>query len=850
MTGEAGAGKSALLAEFCRITRRVRPDLVIADGNCNAQTGIGDPYLPFREILTELAGEADTPSLAPGSPPTDTKKSTRWFRLAAQALVEHGPDLIDIFVPGGAVMTRLGAQAARGTRWGQTKQAADTAKIAAKASGIEQSHLCEQYTNVVKALSQQQPLLIIVDDLHWADNASINLLFHLSRRLREDPVLIIGAYRADDVALGRGGERHPLETSLHEIKRYCGDVSIAIGEQDHGGVSFIDALIDSEPNNLDKTFREALQRHTNGHALFTVELLRHLQEQGKLNKDKSGQWTTGGKLSWNELPSRIEGVIHERVARLDEKERECLSVASVYGESFAAEVVSSALDTEKREVIRLLSGPLAKRHALVRALGMVRTGGVRLSQYEFRHSLFQKFLYQSLDPIEQTHLHEAIGLSIEALFAEDIDAVALQLSRHFAAAGDIENAVKYLLVAAQQSVDAYANTEAQRHLEQALELLDDGDGLAEAWTHDTQRHLYRLLGRVNHLNCNYEKARTTFSAAQLLTSENEKIERASLQRAIAITWERQSVHDKALEEFRNALQILGDEPSSDNESWWNEWLSIRLDELFLHYWIANSDEMAHLIEVVRSPMERYGDAAQRRRFCTGVGMLGYRQERYLLSDETIAAVDEAVAASKETESLVERSDALFNAGFARLFADELELSVKYLGEGLELAERCGDLRSKGRCLTYLSVAHRQLGDANEVERLLPKVSEAIEASRAPEYRAVIHANESWLAWKRGDKYQAESRAHESIQIWQDAAPKYPLKWLAIMQLIAMAAEDKRIGNAIDLSRILLKPPHALLGNGAGAALNQAVDSFDNKDNGKASASLAEAIELAKTAGYL
>lgn len=852
VTGEAGAGKSALLAEFCRVARDKHPDLVIADGNCDAQTGIGDPYLPFREILTELAGEADQPDLAPGSPPTDTKRSTRWFRMAAQALVEHGPDLIDIFVPGGAIMTRLGAQAARGTRLGKKGQAKEKDKILAQASGLEQRHLCEQYTNVLKALARRQPLVVIVDDLHWADDASIHLLFHLSRRLREDPVLIIGAYRAEDVALGRGGGRHPLEGTLNEIKRYYGDATVAVGEHGDDGMKFVNALIDSEPNDLNEDFRKALQQRTSGHALFTVELLRHLQEKGILIKDDSGHWIIGAELTWDELPSRVEGIILERVARLDEKECECLSVASVEGESFTAEIISAALDADRREVIRSLSGPLTKRHALVRALGIGRIGGIRLSQYEFRHNLFQKFFYQSLDPIERAHLHQEIGLSMEALFADNVDAVALQLARHFAAADDVEKAVNYLLIAAEQSRESYANLEAQRHLERALELLSNAEAhsLSTSWTQKTRRRLYELLGKVCDTNCLYEQARTSYSDALSLTSEDERIKRAALHRAIATTWERQSVHGTAIEELLRALQLLGDEPSDDDTDWWHEWLSIQLGQIWLYYWTANSEEMAKLIEAVRARMEQFGDVFQRCRFCSGVGMLGYRQERYRLSDKTIAAVDQAVAASNETGSLVAQADALFGAGFARLFADQSEAAVRFLGQSLELAERCGDLKMKGRCLTYLSVAHRQLGNTDEVEKMIPDVIHAIEAGSAPEYRAVVKANESWLAWKRDDIDQARARADEAMQIWQQTTPNYPLKWLAMIQIIAAATEEDRISDAIDLSRALLKPPHALLGNGVGQALHHAVEFFEDQKKKKASASLAEAIGCAKTACYL
>jgi len=852
VTGEAGAGKTALLAEFCRVAHSRHPQLIIADGYCNAQTGIGDPYLPFREIMTELTGEADGPDLAPDSPATKTRKSTRWFNLAAKALIEHGPDLIDIFVPGAAIMTRVGAQAVRSTGFRKKESTKNDVKIVSESDGLEQVHLCEQYTNVLKALAKQHPVLVIIDDLHWSDDASIHLLFHLSRRLGKDRILIIGAYRPEDVAIGRGNGRHPLEGTLNEIKRYYGDATVAVAESDSDGSSFVNAVVDSEPNRLDDGFRAALRRHTNGHALFTVELMRHLQENGKLVKDDAGDWIIATELSWDELPSRIEGIIHQRAARLNEQEEECLSVASVVGDPFSAEVISATTNSERRDIVRVLSGSLATRHSLVQALGIGRIGGIRLSQYEFRHKLFQNYFYQSLDTIQRAHLHEDVGLSLEALFDKNVDAVAIWLARHFAAADDVEKAVNYLLIAAEQSRQAFANAEALIHLEQAQVLLD-GDRAAdldEEWLRNSRRRTFRLLGTVYELSCDYEKARSSFNNALSLTPETNRTECAALHRAIAVTWERQSDHGAAIEELQIALRILGKEPDTDQGDWWHEQLANYLGQIWICYWTANIDEMERLITLTEPQMARHGDPYQRRRFCVSIAMLGYRKERYWLSDNTVAAVDKALAVAREAGSLFELADALFGAGFVRLFVGKPTETLEYFKESVQLSRRCGDPRTTGRSLTYLHVAYRQLGNISEVEAMIPEVLTAIKASSAPEYRAVVMANESWLAWKRGDAGLSQTLANNAMEIWHNEAPKYPLKWLAMMQMIAVATKEGQFRDAVSLSQDLLKPPHALLGAGVGDALQQAVDLFAARKEEETAVVLERAVGCAITAGYL
>ena len=213
---------------------------------------------------------------------------------------------------------------------------------------LDQQRIFEQYAHVLAALSQQRPLILVLDDLHWADSASLDLLFHLQRQLRVTAaLLLVGTYRPDDVAIGRvsmttgRAERHPLEAILNEIKRYAGDVVIDLGAaQNDEGRALVDALVDAEPNRLDAAFARELFARTEGHPLFTVELLRNLEERGDLIKDAGGRWVQAASLDWEALPARVEGVIAERLARLTDEAREVLTIASVMGRDFAAQVVA------------------------------------------------------------------------------------------------------------------------------------------------------------------------------------------------------------------------------------------------------------------------------------------------------------------------------------------------------------------------------------------------------------------------------------------------------------------------------------------------------------------------------
>ena len=216
IAGEAGAGKTALVEEFIRLQEDADPKLITAIGQCNAQTGAGDPYLPFRQVLTALTTGSEA-----GKSPKETdqaRKLSRWkefVQVSTKTLIMLGPDLVGIFVPGASLLTRIGTTIALNSNL-STKLSERVGKKSGKDSPkvdptLDHERIFEQYAAVLKALAKEHPLALVLDDLQWADSGSLNLLFYLTRQLKDSRILLLGTYRPDDVALGRDGARHPFE---------------------------------------------------------------------------------------------------------------------------------------------------------------------------------------------------------------------------------------------------------------------------------------------------------------------------------------------------------------------------------------------------------------------------------------------------------------------------------------------------------------------------------------------------------------------------------------------------------------------------------------------------------------
>jgi DNA-binding SARP family transcriptional activator/predicted ATPase len=525
VTGEAGSGKTTLIQEFARRAQEAHADLIVASGNCNAHTGIGDPYLPLREILTLLTGDVEARWAAGAMTREQAVRLWNTLPLAAEALVEAGPDLVGTFVPSGALLQRSldAVQGTGGDGWlARLRALADGRGIGSATPNPQQSDLFEQYSRVVHALARRGPLVLVVDDLQWADMGSVSLLFHLGRQLAGSRILIVGAYRPEEVALDRDGARHPLEPVVNELQRLFGNVTVNVDQAERR--DFVEAVLDSEPNRLGVPFREMLYRQTRGHPLSTIELLQGMQERGDLVQDDEGRWVEGPALDWETLPVRVEATIAERIGRLAEPLQATLRVASVEGEDFTAEVLARVLETDGRKMVQRLSSELDRRHRLVRAQAIERSGSRRVSRYRFRHSLFQKYLYDTLDQVERAYLHEDVGNALEELYGiQEAErtateatagvthvaataataataAVAVQLAWHFHEAGIPEKAIHYLHQAGERAAQLSAIQEGIAHLTRALELLvalpDPGDAEGRLARAEQELDLQLSLGRV------------------------------------------------------------------------------------------------------------------------------------------------------------------------------------------------------------------------------------------------------------------------------------------------------------------------------------------------------------------
>ena len=459
VVGEAGQGKTQLIRQFSRRAMDRHPTLVAVGGSSGGSSNLGDPFLPFRELLAQLTGDLEAHWRSGAISRDHARRLWNLLPQLVDALLVHAPDLLDRLVPATALVRRLKAASSDVNAQLRFRNVIDSTPSPV-ASLDSQIALFDQCTRFLQAISRDHPLLLWLDDLQWADASSLALFFHFAQRLEGYPILVVAAYRPEEVG-ALMGYNNMLERIIAEMRQHHGTAVIDLDRAP--GRHFVHAYLETMRQRLDGRFEEALYRLSGGHALFTVELVRNMQEQGFLLCDADRYWIEGPELDHGVLPARVEAVISQRVERLPDQLRHVLDTAAVEGEHFTAEVVAAVLHRDAAEIIRCLSGELDRRHRLVAATGIEITGERRLSRYRFRHALFHRYLTAMLDPAQGALLHEAIARTLEELYAIQGELPAEQagcLALHYGQAGLVARAANYYVQAGNRALHLAAYEDA------------------------------------------------------------------------------------------------------------------------------------------------------------------------------------------------------------------------------------------------------------------------------------------------------------------------------------------------------------------------------------------------------
>jgi class 3 adenylate cyclase/tetratricopeptide (TPR) repeat protein len=410
VAGEAGIGKTRIAEELCAEARsREAP---VAWGRC--REGAGAPaYWPWRQALRAYAA---------GRPP-------------AQVAAELGREVAELgqFLPELAHL--------EGAPRPATELDPEMARF----------RLFDAMTSCLRSAAAARGLVVVLEDLHWADRATLLLLGFVAGELAGTRLLVIGTYR--DVEVDR---RHPLSGTLAELFRQPSTSYLSLSGLDQGDVGrFIADVTGTDPA---AELVSAVHGRTEGNPYFVGELVRLLAAEHRLE---------AGGLPDAGVPEGIRHVIGRRLNRLSDAANSSLAAASVQGRDFDLEVVARATGLPPGDVLDALEEAIDTR--------LVAEVARRPGRYRFAHALVRETLYEELHARERRRLHDRVGAALVELRGDDFESYLAELAHHFSQAarpGQADQAVAYARQAGDRAMKVLAYEEAAGHYQRALAALD------------------------------------------------------------------------------------------------------------------------------------------------------------------------------------------------------------------------------------------------------------------------------------------------------------------------------------------------------------------------------------------
>ena len=438
ISGEAGVGKTRLVNEFLNLANKKRTRVLA--GWCLSEANI--PYFSFREAFNNYLSSMSNAK----------KKSVILKQLRTTGWFED-QDL---------------TQERRKHELYLTPQ-------------IERDRTFEAASRVLLQLSAKEPLILFLDDLHWADPLSLALLHYLSRECRNSRLLVIGTYRSEELAHINGESPHPLEETMFSMRREDLLTEMELARLRRNDIPKL--LKSIFRSSLNEQFEEKLFEETEGNPFFAIEMLNMLADEGYIS-ERDGHWILTGPMERIGIPSKVHEVITRRVARLDRGKRKLLDIAAVCGNPFTPNILSRILTVDLADVLQMLA-EVERKHRLIRSID---------SEFEFTHHKIREVIHSGLSAELRRIYHLRIAHCLEEVLARQVtDGYMADMVLHSIEGGVSEKAFEYLLKLGEKAASIHADEQAIDYLNKALKTAQETSSLA---TSENLAKIYKHRGRA------------------------------------------------------------------------------------------------------------------------------------------------------------------------------------------------------------------------------------------------------------------------------------------------------------------------------------------------------------------
>jgi len=749
VTGEPGIGKSALVGEFLRRARRQYPAIVVARGRCVEQYGTAEAYLPFLEAIGALLTGA--------------------HRERIVALLRTYAPTWCLQFPAALVST------------------VSLEKLQHETAGAGHERMLREMGDMLAALATHTPFALILEDFHWADPSSVDLLRHLSQRVGGQRLLIVCTHRQGDIEM----TDHPLRSYKLEMEAHSLCEEITLGSLSRAAVAqYLDLRF--APNDFPPELTALIHAKTEGHSLFVTSLAQFLVERGDIMQHGDGWSLTRPLAEMNlEAPENVRSMIRKKLESLGEQDRRALQYASVEGAEFLSTVLAGLLGTDDLDLEERLAH-VERAYRLIETVGEEELPDGSLStRYRFAHALYQNVLYGDLVSKRRRLLHAQVGERLERHYGTQSTRIAAQLASHFERGHDPARAGAYLAHAGDNAAGLYANAEAAENYGRAIELTKKLPAQERA---EPLISLYRKRGRALLALGRFGEAVEDFTemlgeARRIGSPEHESGALNALTMTLFYSHRLDEITERADEILRAAeraesdalrieamqvlaLKHLGSGELAEAERMLDEIIgsarrlehkSVLLTGLawrgILYFFQTEYTEAAEMLLEARVLAEELHDAFLLLEGYFVLGMVRGNQGR----------MSEALATFREGLETAERyGDKFWSTripnciGWIFRELQDFRSAIEYDQQGVEVGRRRGVLEAQANSLINLGIDHGQAGRGEKTASAFREVEQ-------------IFRRDAWFRWRYQIRLQAASAeqqlAHGDLALAEEHAQR-------------------------------------------------------------------------------
>lgn len=768
VTGEAGLGKTALVREWWagrmrnaeggmrngdspknspaspEAAFRISHSVLFSESACsvpvgNVEVGELEALQPWIDVSNALLVEYPEYVAAHAK---DTKKHKKFD--ISKFMIDTAPSwvtMIPVLGPSvGAALEILGAG------YDQVYMHNKYHGGGAAQGAQNQQQVFQQYVNMLSKIADDAPLVVFIDDMHWADASSTNLLFYLSRQITDKRVLVIATYRQEDALAQDNGNGHPIVKVKNEILRYESGDELVLG---YLNASAIRQLLRATftAYQVDDRLEVWLRRISDGNALFLTQYVRTLREDGHL--DEHGRFT--GNYHDASVPKTVLAVIEERTRRMSDATRELLRYAAVEGEEFTVAMLERMTKRDAMALLEELQRAIDQGFVVERGETHVY-GNTPTEVYGFSHALFHQVLYRSLIAGQRKRLHktclDVLLMEWERRAATGLTGVlAPKILLHAEKCGAWEIVATVAFGAAQQLWSAFSEVEALEMIAIALNAIAELGTPAGDLT-ALRAEALLLRGQIDKLRGRYEFALGALGDARDLFTREQRHERAiDAATAIAsIHFIRGALADAATGAHAALAAAESHQYLSGCAAAENLLGSIHMSR---EEYDGAMTRFTRALELRRETRDRIGEAA----LLNNIGSLEYRRGSF---EDSLAHYAASLAISEAAGDRAGEAVALQNVGNVQWSRGAVDMAVSHYQRSLAIREKIGDRAGEASSLNNLGAAHYFRGMYTEALECFRR-SQAINASIGARTEEALALNNMGVVHRLRGEF-AESRS--------------------------------------------------------------------------------------------